>query len=236
MSFFFLASFLPDFQTIWTWVENGGYVVLFGILFMCGVGLPLPEDIPLIIAGALISQGHMQWQWAALAAWCGIIGGDCILYFLGRRLGVEIVKVRFIGTHVTRERIERAEKLFDKYGVWVVAIGRLFAGIRGAMVIAAGATKFNFVKFLIVDGLAAIVSGGLFMVLGYWVGSNLDKLEANMKVAEHSILIGALVLVVLVGGYLTWRGLRKKPTLGDKALAKIVPDDKPAPDDAPPAP
>ena len=42
----------------------------------------------------------------------------------------------------------------------------MFAGIRGAMVVAAGAMRFNFIKFVIADGLAALVSGGLFVWLG----------------------------------------------------------------------
>ena len=125
----------------------GGYVVLFGLLFSCGLGMPLPEDIPLLVAGMLYGAGKMHLLPLAICAWCGIIGGDCILYYLGHRFGLNITKVPVVGKHVTKERILRAEKLFEKYGVWVVAVGRLFAGIRGAMVVAAGTIRFNFIKF-----------------------------------------------------------------------------------------
>ncbi len=132
-----------------------GYFVLFGLLFLCGLGLPLPEDIPLLVAGMLVGAGKMHLVVVAVCAWCGIIGGDCALYYLGHRFGFGITKVRYIGKHVTQERIMRAEVLFNKWGVWVIAVGRLFAGIRGAMVVAAGTIRFNFFKFLIADGLAA---------------------------------------------------------------------------------
>ena len=78
---------------------------------------------------------------------------------------------------MTREGIVKAEVLFDRWGIWVVAIGRMFAGVRGAMVVAAGATRFNFTKFVVADGLAALVSGGLFMGLGYWAGIKLGNIE-----------------------------------------------------------
>src|SRR5437762_430594 len=146
-----LALSFIDFTQIQGWLQAGGYVVLFGLLFACGLGLPLPEDVPLIISGALIARGQMHLALAAVCAWCGIIGGDIVLYHLGKKFGLEITRVPFIGKHVTKSRIRRVEKLFESYGVGVVAVGRLFAGIRGAMVVAAGAIRYNFVTFIIAD-------------------------------------------------------------------------------------
>src|SRR6185436_18724044 len=153
-----------------------GYIVLFGLLFSCGLGMPLPEDIPLLVAGMLVGAGKMHLLPVAICAWCGIIGGDCVLYYLGHRFGLNITRVPYIGKHVSKERIQQAERLFDKYGVWVVAVGRLFAGVRGAMVVAAGTIRFNLIKFLIADGLAALVSGGLFIFLGIKFGQNLHPI------------------------------------------------------------
>src|SRR5258707_15305073 len=170
-----------------------GYLVLFGLLFSCGLGMPLPEDIPLLVAGMLVGAGKMHLLIVAICAWCGIIGGDCVLYYMGHRFGLNITKVPFIGKHVTKDRIVQAERLFAKYGVWVVGVGRLFAGIRGAMVVAAGTIRFNVVRFLIADGLGAIVSGGLFMALGYWAGKKLGDLEELRKKIqhyEHRVLFG----------------------------------------------
>src|SRR3954454_19449070 len=99
-SFALLLAF--SIETVNHWISTGGYVVLFGLLFACGLGLPLPEDVPLIIAGALIAKGQMHLAVAAVCAWCGIIGGDCVLYYMGRRFGLEITRVPFIGKHVTR--------------------------------------------------------------------------------------------------------------------------------------
>src|SRR3954469_1180166 len=149
-----LAASLPDFfhaikdffsaAHIESLMEAGGYAVLFGLLFACGLGLPLPEDIPLILAGVLIAKGQMHLVPAAIAAWCGIIGGDIALYHFGKKFGLEITRVRFVGKHLTRQRIEWMEQLFERYGIFVVAVGRLIAIVRGAMVVAAGAARYNF--------------------------------------------------------------------------------------------
>ncbi len=192
-----------SFQTIDGWIETGGYVVLFGLLFACGLGLPLPEDIPLMIAGALVAKGKMHLAMAGVAAWCGIIGGDILLYHFGKKFGLEITRVPFIGKHLTQARIERVEQMFDRYGVGVVGIGRLFAGVRGAMVVAAGAIRFNFWKFIITDGIAALVSGGFFIFVGHWLGSRLD--EHTIKEFKHWFIAGALVVAVGFVAWIIWR-------------------------------
>src|ERR1700722_1871724 len=141
MNFIPLANLEQLHDHVRFWIEAGGYPALFGILLACGLGFPVPEDVPLITAGVLISRHLMRWKFAAPLAWAGIIGGDCILYRLGFLFGHNITRVPIVGTHITMPRLERLEILFAKYGVWVVGVGRLFAGVRGAMVVAAGTTR-----------------------------------------------------------------------------------------------
>jgi membrane protein DedA with SNARE-associated domain len=101
----------------------------------------------------------------------------------------------------------------------------MVAGIRGVMVVAAGTIRYNFVKFIIADGLGAIVSGGLFVALGYWAGSkfgDLNALRAKIKSYEHWVFIGA---AVLVGGFVLIKWYRRrqhKPHLTDVALHKAA--------------
>src|SRR5882724_4242629 len=141
-------------------IEAGSYIVLFGLLFACGLGLPLPEDIPLLIAGAMVATGKMKLAIACVCAWCGIVGGDVVLYNLGKKFGLEARRIPGVGRHLNEKRIQQVHGMFERWGVWVVAVGRMFAGIRGAMVFVAGSTRFTFWKFLLADGIAALFSGG----------------------------------------------------------------------------
>jgi membrane protein DedA with SNARE-associated domain len=209
-----------SFDTIQGWLSAGGYVMLFTLLFACGLGLPLPEDIPLIIAGALIANGQMTWPIAGACAWCGIIGGDCVLYYLSRKYGMNVTKAPLIGKHVTRERIEKVEAMFERYGVGVVAICRLFAGIRGAMVIAAGVVRFNFIKFVVADGLAALVSGGLFMLFGWWVGQKLTK--ELVHEFKELFIAGAAVLALGFVLWIVWKRRHPERTPIMDAEEKVV--------------
>ena len=204
-----------------SWVLNhgwwGGAFISFGLLFACGLGLPLPEDVPLIVTGAFLckARGGMEtWQaWAIVGAlnWLGIICGDVSLYWISRRYGRAVTKAPLIGRHLTLERIDRVGGWFAHYGVMVVAVGRLIAGIRGAMVVAAGITRFNFAKFIIADGLAAVVSGGLFMVVGHYLGESLN--DAMIHKFKNYFAIGAVVLALMVALYIVWRHRSNPPAV-----------------------
>jgi len=199
-----LAAYF-EVNTVKGWLLRGSYGALFGLLFSCGLGFPLPEDVPLIAAGILIYHHHMHLALAAPLAWLGIIGGDCVLYTLGYRYGEQISKVPIIGKHVTPSRIRRAESLFQKYGVWMVALGRLFMGIRGAMVIAAGTSRLKFLKFIVADGLAAIASGGMIMSVGYWGGEYGPAMVHRVREFKYSMWIGAAILALVLISLFFWR-------------------------------
>mgnify|MGYP005845161383 FL=1 len=97
----------------------------------------------------------------------------------------------------------------------------MFPGVRAAMVASAGTIRFNIVKFLIADGLAACLSGGLFLLLGYWFGRNLEEIRQKIARAERSALAVLLVVVGAVVLYLWWRR-RKHQTISDVAMDKAV--------------
>ena len=217
----------PTAQSVEGWLEGGGYILLFTLLFACGLGLPLPEDLPLIAAGALVATGRMHLTIAAAVAWCGIIGGDCVLYMLGRKFGMEVTRLPFIGSHLTAERINRVEKLYEKYGVLVIGVGRMVAGIRGAMVVAAGAIRFPFWEFLLADGIGAVFSGGFFLFVGHWLGRNLDK----DKIERFKFWFLSAALVIIAGLIIWILRTHRRQSLEKQILENVdIPHD-----DSPPA-
>jgi hypothetical protein len=73
------------------------------------------------------------------------------------------------------------------------------------MVVAAGTIRFSFVKFVIADGLAALVSGGLFMWLGMKFGQNLGPIQKKIHHYSTQIFIGLIFVAVGLALYVWWR-------------------------------
>ena len=195
-----------------------GYFALFGVLFSCGLGFPLPEDVPLLIAGAFVSTGRMNLALAAIAAWCGIVGGDVVLYHLGKIFGLEVKRIPVLGRHLSEKRIEQVHGMFERWGVWVVAVGRMFAGIRGTMVVVAGTIRFTFWKFLLADGLAAIVSGGIFLGLGYAFGHRMHWLKEHVERGKKWSLV---VVIILAAGAGIWIYLHRREKRHPKSVPSL---------------
>jgi len=142
---------------------------------------------------------------------------------------LEVRKAPLIGRHLSQKRLDQVHALFEKYGVWVVAVGRMFAGIRGAMVVVAGTTRFTFWKFLLADGIAALFSGGLFVFLGYQFGKNMDALREHVEKAKTWTLVIVLVLAAGIG---IWIYFRRRKYRADERSEKLLKNNLPAADQA----
>lgn len=131
-----------------------GYLLLLGILLAAGLGLPLPEDIPLIIAGYLIHIGQFGFTMALLVSMVGVLGGDSLAFLAGWRFGKggrKSLMERLAGAK-NRERVQR---YFDRYGIRTLAIARFLPGLRAATYFTAGASGVRYLTFILVDGIAA---------------------------------------------------------------------------------
>lgn len=195
----------------WHWVEAHGYVAMFALLFASGIGLPLPEDVPIIAAGVQIARGAMKWYIAGPVAWVAMMCGDTALYIIGYILGLEVVRLPVIGRHVTEKRLGKCRNWFNRWGIWAIGIGRMFAGIRSAMVVAAGTMRFNYLKFLSADGIAASISGGAFMLLGYWAGRHSGPIGPFIEKYRDGFTVVALTAAAALIITL-WIRSRRKPS------------------------
>lgn len=195
---------LVNVLTIEQWIATGGYIALFSVLLICGLGLPLPEDIPMMIAGALAAHGKMELATAMAVGWTAIMGGDLILLHLARKFGRGVTKLPLVGRHINESRLGKVEGLFARHGMWVVAIGRLFAGVRSVVVVTAGIIRYSRARFLLADGVAAAVSSGFFLLLGYWLGNNIPILIKRVEHYRDLVLVVVGVLVVLLVGWFLW--------------------------------
>ena len=69
-----LFNFLTPF-------ESHSYLVIFILLIACGLGLPVPEDITLVLGGITTSYGLTTFWLIVLVSMIGVLGGDSIVLF-----------------------------------------------------------------------------------------------------------------------------------------------------------
>ncbi|MBX9767376.1 MAG: DedA family protein [Bdellovibrionales bacterium] len=169
------------------------YAVIFGVLFFCGLGLPIPEDITLIAAGFLSSSGNISFEGAMAVGFFGVLVGDTILYCIGRNFGRRVFTWPGFRRIFTEARILKAETRIRAHGRTICFWARFLPGLRAPIYLTVGVMKVGFFNFFLLDGLAALISVPVWIFLGNFFGNNLD--EAFRIAHDIQMVILGIVLV-----------------------------------------
>lgn len=174
------------------------YYTLSGILLLCGLGLPIPEDITLISGGWVAHLGIVNVHTTFVICLCAVLGGDTIAFFLGRLFGRKLLDTRLARRFFPPRKQLRVRAYFRKYGSKVIFIGRFLPGLRFSIFFSAGMLRLRTAVFLIYDTLAALLSVPALVYLAYYFGAHIDSVVAWARRSEYGIMIAAFVVVAVV--------------------------------------
>lgn len=201
-------------------------LVIFGLLFLGGLGFPIPEDIPLVLSGVATAHRIVPLHSISIVCYAGVMIGDQMMFFFGHRFGHRLLNAGTNSTffpHITSDKVNEIREGLRKRRLLYIFIGRHLFPIRSVTFITAGALRIPFLEFFIADALAGLVSVTLMIALGYWLGQSL-KMETVEKMAhEANFLILVIVILGIVALAAYWFYRRKRaqtllvhPTDGDK--------------------
>jgi membrane protein DedA with SNARE-associated domain len=188
-------------------LSHGSYLGIIAVLVLTGMGLPVPEEVPIIAAGILSSTGDLE-MWRAFASCLvGALLGDCMLYAIGYHFGHSLAKKhpRFAQLlHADREA--QLEEMINRHGLKVFFLARFMVGVRAPVYLAAGVLRMKFRNFLLVDAICATSVVGLFFFLSHRFG------EPILKLIRHSeVLLTVIVALATIGVVLYfWRRRRRR--------------------------
>ena len=165
------------------------YMLLFGALMGGAIGLPIPEDLPLIAAGVLAEQGNITAPMALLICYFGVVTGDLIVYFIGRKLGPSIFDHRWFKKRFPKKKIIKLRKGLERRGLFMIFVARHLFYLRTATFLTCGAVRMNFVRFVIADACAALVSVPLMIWIGYLCSEHYDR---ALHYVDEAKLFGVL--------------------------------------------
>jgi membrane protein DedA with SNARE-associated domain len=156
------------------YLEHFTYLGLFVVLLLCGLGLPMPEDVVLLAGGYLIHRGVIRYPVTLAVALVGVVAGDNSLFFLGRRFGTGLVKYFGIVRPGTQLQIERIKEFIHRHGHLAIFYARFLAGLRALIYLTAGSFGLHPIRFLVYDLAGALISVPVVVSLGYLFGAQLE--------------------------------------------------------------
>ena len=188
-------------------ISDFTYPAVFLILLATGLGVPIPEELPIAIAAMMARWEVMHWFGALLSCLAGVLAGDILLYWVGRHFGRRILQWSTVRRILTPAREARVMDAYHRHGLKFVVLARLVMGLRAAAFLTAGLVRLPFPRFLLVDLAAVLVSVPLSFGVAYAVADSVAV--ALARVRELQLWVAGLALLVAAGWLLVRR--RRRP-------------------------
>ena len=164
------------------------FAQVFGIF-----GLPIPDELLMTVAGALVRQGVMGPAATMTAAIAGSSTGITLSYVLGRTVGSTALH-RVL--HVPETAFLRAQRWFVRFGHWLLTFGYFIPGVRHVTAIAAGSAPIGYGAFARAAYPGAVLWCSVFVGVGYYAG---DKWQQVWIILHGHLRLAASILVVAAG-------------------------------------
>ncbi|MFF2754074.1 DedA family protein [Psychrobacillus sp. NPDC058041] len=187
------------------WLSQFGYLGVFLLILIENIFPPIPSEVILTLGGFMTTTTTMTRLGIVIASTAGSVGGAAILYWIGSLLDVnrleKIVQKYGKLLRLTTKDIRKANKWFEKYGVWTVFFGRLVPLVRSLISIPAGMSKMSFSLFLLFTTLGTLIWNTVLVSVGATVGENWNEIVAYMDIYSNLVYI-ILAIVGII--FLVW--------------------------------
>jgi membrane protein DedA with SNARE-associated domain len=151
--------------------------------------------------GAKIGFGAGAFIVMALAGTLGYLVGAIVGWWIGLRGGRRLLERHGRWLHLGPERLERAERWFDRWGNVGVLIGRLTPLVRSFVSIPAGVFEMRLAPYTVLTLLGSAIWAFAIAGAGYGLGSSYERFNHDFRYVEYAVVAGVLVLAA----YLVYR-------------------------------
>ncbi len=188
-------------------IDHTGYVGVFFLMFLESVFPPVPSEVIMPIAGVRAAQGPMTLGGVIAAGTAGAMFGNLFWYLAARVVGLKRFKplIERHGRWLTMDwyDVEKAERLFGRFGHVVVLVGRMLPTVRTIVSVPAGLLNMRLKSFVIWSTIGTAGWSSALATAGWLLGRRFGEIEKILGP------LSSIVIVAIIGAYawrqLTWR-------------------------------
>ncbi|HVY60758.1 MAG TPA: DedA family protein [Planctomycetota bacterium] len=201
------AFFSKPFRRLFEWLfasigsmGAGAYPGVFLLLFFAGWLVPLPEEPTVILAGYATKNNGLSLPIMIAVVLAGVLCGDLVIFWIGRRHGDWVFRLRFFRWILPPERLDQGRRLFAENGSKAAFFGRFIAGVRLVVFFMAGNLGVPVATFILYDFLATLLTIPAGVIFGWWFKDEIDKAVRYARRSEWVVIgiVAALLVYVLV--------------------------------------
>ncbi|NNV07278.1 DedA family protein [Geobacillus sp. C56-T2] len=197
-----MQAWITDFM------EQFGYIGIFFMIALENIFPPIPSEVILPFGGFMTTYTTLTVPGVIAAATAGSVVGALVLYGIGRLLSVERLE-RIVDRwggwlRVKPEDIDKANRTFQRYGVWAVFVGRMIPLVRSLISIPAGMAKMNIWLFFWLSVLGTLIWNTILISIGAALGESWGKVSEVIGMYAEVVYI-LIAAVIVVGAIRVWK-------------------------------
>ncbi|WP_026692325.1 DedA family protein [Peribacillus kribbensis] len=180
-------------------IEHFGYLGIILVLVGGIIGLPIPDEVLLTYVGYNVSQDKLSFFLSVLSAFIGAAVGISLSYYIGFKLGLPLIKKHGSKIHISEEKVNRTQRLFQKIGPPLLLIGYFIPGVRHLTAFVSALNRYPFRKFVGYAYSGSLIWVVTFITLGMKLGKKWNLVEFYVsKYSFYLILFSLLVFACIV--------------------------------------
>jgi membrane protein DedA with SNARE-associated domain len=205
--------------------DHGVYAVF--LLMAIDAVFPAASELVMVYAGAL-AAGAFAGQhvdvfgtrvsshaWAfvvmALAGGIGYVVGSIVGWAVGLYGGRPLLERRGRWFHLSGDKLDRAERWFDRWDDLAVLIGRVTPVVRSFISIPAGVFRMSFWRYVLLTAVGSAIWAFAFAGVGWGAGRSYENFNHDFRFVEYAVVVA----VVALAGYLVLQ--RRRSRLANRA-------------------
>lgn len=173
----------------------------------------IPGVMIMAFIGFLCYLGVYNFWGMALAVYVGHLAGEHLNYLLGRHQGRPLFKPR--SRYFKADHLAIVEAGFHQGAVHYMAVGHFIGVLRPLISFTAGMVHYPMLRFAVVMAALSFVWALVYLGAGYLLGASWAQAGRYLERFGYTLLI-----VVVVVGYLLWRGRKRLVSAAGLARGK----------------
>jgi membrane protein DedA with SNARE-associated domain len=191
-------------------IGNHGVYAVFLLMAIDAV-FPAASELVMLYAGALaagafagqevtlfgshVSSGFSAYVVMSLAGAVGYLAGAIVGWAIGLYGGRRLLERRGRWFHLSPDKLDRAERWFDRWDDLAVLIGRVTPVIRSFISIPAGIFKMPFWRYTVLSAIGSAIWAFAFAGIGWGAGSSYERFHHDFGYVEYAVV--ALIVALL---------------------------------------
>ncbi|MFP5449829.1 MAG: hypothetical protein B7Z13_02855 [Caulobacterales bacterium 32-67-6] len=198
-----VAEFIRN-NSAWAGLVLGLFIMVESLVI---VGALVPATPLLVLTGGLLATGVLDPVSVLIGCIIGAIVGDAISFFIGRKLGMRVLRHRRLRRY--RRQFALTRLYCRRYGVVSIYAGRFIGPMRAFVPAVVGMLRMPVRDFQIANVISAVIWVFAALTPGYLTAKGLEQLDIFDQF--DPLTLGLIALVVAGGvGAIGWRLLRKR--------------------------